>query len=197
MFQNFCTEFWMSAPKIVDVCTNKCVCVYVCVCVCFLPPWWCGYTFDPRASGRRGQECPREVRTKKFRFMLFLLPWYREKERGRRLVWFDLQPDVQGKRRVRARTRINSSQVILSRNHCQAKSPKFCVIMGRFACQIDQKSFRHQIKRVIQECVPSKMLVYAHVNHSRRTLVCNAGEILWAALNFLSEYTLPNRRKCV
>ena len=31
--------------------------------------------FDPRASGRKGQECPREFRTKKFMFMLFFLPW--------------------------------------------------------------------------------------------------------------------------
>ena len=30
--------------------------------------------FDPRASGRKGQECPREIRTKKFMFMLFFLP---------------------------------------------------------------------------------------------------------------------------
>ena len=27
--------------------------------------------FDPGASGRKGQECPREIRTKKFMFMLF------------------------------------------------------------------------------------------------------------------------------
>ena len=30
--------------------------------------------FDPRASGRKGQECPREIRNKKFMFMLFSLP---------------------------------------------------------------------------------------------------------------------------
>ena len=30
--------------------------------------------FDPGASGRKGQECPREIRTKKFMFMLFFLP---------------------------------------------------------------------------------------------------------------------------
>ena len=30
--------------------------------------------FDPRASGRKGQECPREIRTEKFMFMLFFLP---------------------------------------------------------------------------------------------------------------------------
>ena len=30
--------------------------------------------FDPWASGRKGQECPREIRTKKFMFMLFFLP---------------------------------------------------------------------------------------------------------------------------
>ena len=29
--------------------------------------------FDPWASGRKGQECPREIRTKKFMFMLFLI----------------------------------------------------------------------------------------------------------------------------
>ena len=29
--------------------------------------------FDPGASGRKGQECPREIRTKKFMFMLFFL----------------------------------------------------------------------------------------------------------------------------
>ena len=27
--------------------------------------------FDPKASGRKGQECPREIRTEKFMFMLF------------------------------------------------------------------------------------------------------------------------------
>ena len=31
--------------------------------------------FDPWASGRKGQECPREIRTKKFMFMLFFVPW--------------------------------------------------------------------------------------------------------------------------
>ena len=30
--------------------------------------------FDPWASGRKGQECPREIRTKKFMFMLFFFP---------------------------------------------------------------------------------------------------------------------------
>ena len=30
--------------------------------------------FDPWASGRKGQECPQEIRTKKFMFMLFFLP---------------------------------------------------------------------------------------------------------------------------
>ena len=33
--------------------------------------------FDPwGASGRKGQECPREIRTKKFMFMLLFLPWH-------------------------------------------------------------------------------------------------------------------------
>ena len=30
--------------------------------------------FDPWASGHKGQECPREIPTKKFMFMLFFLP---------------------------------------------------------------------------------------------------------------------------
>ena len=30
--------------------------------------------FDPGASGRKGQECPREIRTKMFMFMLLFLP---------------------------------------------------------------------------------------------------------------------------
>ena len=30
--------------------------------------------FDPGSSGRKGQECPQEIRTKKFMFMLFFLP---------------------------------------------------------------------------------------------------------------------------
>ena len=30
--------------------------------------------FDPGASGCKGQECPREIRTKKFMFMLFFFP---------------------------------------------------------------------------------------------------------------------------
>ena len=29
--------------------------------------------FDPGASGRKGQECPREIRAKMFMFMLFFL----------------------------------------------------------------------------------------------------------------------------
>ena len=53
----------MSAPKVVDVRTKKCV-------------FFCGPVdgeklFDPGSSGRKGQECPREIRTKKFMFMLF------------------------------------------------------------------------------------------------------------------------------
>ena len=31
--------------------------------------------FDPGSSGRKGRECPREIRTKKFMFMLFFLPF--------------------------------------------------------------------------------------------------------------------------
>ena len=34
--------------------------------------------FDPRASGRKGQECPREIQTKKFMFMLFFFPELRD-----------------------------------------------------------------------------------------------------------------------
>ena len=30
--------------------------------------------FDPGSSGRKGQECPREIRTEKFMFMLFFFP---------------------------------------------------------------------------------------------------------------------------
>ena len=56
---------WMSAPKIVDVRTTKCV---------FLRQRWWEKLFDPWASGRKGQECPREIRTKKFMFMSFFLP---------------------------------------------------------------------------------------------------------------------------
>ena len=33
-----------------------------------------GETFDPLASGCKGQECPQEIRTEKFMFMLFFLP---------------------------------------------------------------------------------------------------------------------------
>ena len=36
----------------------------------FLRPWWWRDTFDPRASGRKGQECQQEIRTKMFKFML-------------------------------------------------------------------------------------------------------------------------------
>ena len=54
----------MSAPKIVDVRTKK--------------SFFCGpgdgeKLFDPGASGRKGQECLREIRAEKFMFMLFLL----------------------------------------------------------------------------------------------------------------------------
>ena len=54
---------WTSAPKIVDVRTKS--------------AFSCGPSggeklFDPWASGRKGQECPREIRTKKFMFMLFV-----------------------------------------------------------------------------------------------------------------------------
>ena len=31
--------------------------------------------FDPGSSGRKGQQCSQEIRTKKFMFMLFFLPW--------------------------------------------------------------------------------------------------------------------------
>ena len=34
----------------------------------------CFKLFDPKASGRKGQECPQEIWTKKFMFMLFFLP---------------------------------------------------------------------------------------------------------------------------
>ena len=41
-------------------------------------PFFCGpgngeKLFDPGASRRKGQECPRKIRTEKFMFMLFLL----------------------------------------------------------------------------------------------------------------------------
>ena len=46
----------------------------VCVCVCFCGPGDGEKLFDPGASGRKGPECPREIRTEKFMFMLFFLP---------------------------------------------------------------------------------------------------------------------------
>ena len=42
--------------------------------------------FDPGASGRKGQECPREIRTKKFMFMLFFFPEYMS------YIWFLILP---------------------------------------------------------------------------------------------------------
>ena len=68
----FCTRFfdnpschgrprrksWTSAPKSVFSCG----------------PGGGEKLFDPRASGREGQECPREIQTKKFMFMLFFFP---------------------------------------------------------------------------------------------------------------------------
>ena len=48
-----------------DVRTKKCV---------FLQPGGGEKLFDPRASRRKGQECQREIRTKKFMFMLFFSP---------------------------------------------------------------------------------------------------------------------------
>ena len=56
---------WTSTPKIVDVRTKKCV---------FLRPQWWGETFDPWASRRKGQECPREIRTKKLCLCCFFFP---------------------------------------------------------------------------------------------------------------------------
>ena len=53
---------WTSAPKIVDVRTKS---AFSC------GPGGGEKLFDPWASGRKGQECPREIRTKKFMFMLF------------------------------------------------------------------------------------------------------------------------------
>ena len=44
--------------------------------------------FDPWASGRKGQECPREIRTKKFMFMLFFFPALIQEQ----LVQFNLGP---------------------------------------------------------------------------------------------------------
>ena len=49
---------WMSAPKSAFVCG----------------PGDGEKLFDPGASGRKGQECPREIRTEHFMFMLFVLP---------------------------------------------------------------------------------------------------------------------------
>ena len=34
---------------------------------------WIVLIFDPRASGRKGQECPREIRTEEFMFMFTIL----------------------------------------------------------------------------------------------------------------------------
>ena len=56
---------WTSASKMVDVRIKS-----------VFP---CGHgdgekLFDPRASGRKGQECLQEIRTKKFMFMLFFFP---------------------------------------------------------------------------------------------------------------------------
>ena len=50
-------------PKIMDFRTKKCV--FCC------GPGGGEKLFDPWASGRKGQECPREIRTKKFMFVLF------------------------------------------------------------------------------------------------------------------------------
>ena len=59
---------WTSAPKIMDVHTEKCV-------FFFCGPGSGEKLFDPWASGRKGQECPQEhFWTKKFMFMLLLLP---------------------------------------------------------------------------------------------------------------------------
>ena len=49
---------WMSAPKSAFSCG----------------PSGGEKLFVPWASGRKGQECPREIRTKKFMFVLFFLP---------------------------------------------------------------------------------------------------------------------------
>ena len=68
----FCTKFfktasghgrprrksWTSAPKIAFSCG----------------PGGGEKLFDPWAFGRKGQECPRKIRAKKFMFMLFFLP---------------------------------------------------------------------------------------------------------------------------
>ena len=56
---------WTSAPRIVDVRTKKCV---------FCSPGDGEKLFDPGASGRKGEEYPREIRTEKFMFILFVLP---------------------------------------------------------------------------------------------------------------------------
>ena len=53
---------WTSAPKIVDIRTKS---VFSC------SPSAGEKLFDPWASGRKGQECPQEIRTNKFMFMLF------------------------------------------------------------------------------------------------------------------------------
>ena len=57
---------WASAPKIVDVCPQVCV---------FLQPADGEKLFDRWSSGRKGQECPREIRTENFVFVLFSLPF--------------------------------------------------------------------------------------------------------------------------
>ena len=70
----FCTKFfrqpfgsWTSTPKIVDVRTKKCV---------FLRPRVVGRNFlTPGHPGARVRNVHGEIRSKKFMFMLFFLPW--------------------------------------------------------------------------------------------------------------------------
>ena len=64
---------WTPAPKIVDVCTRKCVFPAA-------PMVGRKKLFDSWASGRKGQECPQEIRTEKLMFMLFFSPTERFSE---------------------------------------------------------------------------------------------------------------------
>ena len=58
---------WPSAPKIVDAGTKKWG---------FLRPGDGEKLFDPWASGRKRQECPQEIRAKKFTFFMFFNSLY-------------------------------------------------------------------------------------------------------------------------
>ena len=70
---------WTSAPKTVDVCIEKRI---------FLWPWWWVETFWPLHSRGHGRECPQEIRTKRFVYVVFVMKRILSDFKGQKVLSF-------------------------------------------------------------------------------------------------------------